>query len=90
MRGVRRRATAEALLRGLGSSSSSSSSSGLGGGKTVVFVNAIATARRVAATLELLGVAAKPLHAELQQRQRLKVNAYDRSSRRKVNSNSEF
>jgi len=75
----RRRHAAESLLRGMPSPSSSSSSATSSGGllgdgnKTVVFVNAIATARRVSATLELLGIAAKPLHAEMQQRQRLKV-----------------
>jgi len=71
----RRRHAAESLLRGMHSLQDSSSSGGLlgDGTKTVVFVNAIATARRVSATLELLGIAAKPLHAEMQQRQRLKV-----------------
>jgi ATP-dependent RNA helicase DDX24/MAK5 len=42
-------------------------------GRTLIFVNAIATAKRVAATLTLLGVKAKAIHAEMQQRQRLKA-----------------
>ncbi len=44
-----------------------------GKSRTIVFVNAIASARRVAATLQALGVRAKCLHAEMQQRQRLRV-----------------
>lgn len=42
-------------------------------GRTIVFVNAISSVRRVAALLRLLGLPAAPLHAEMQQRQRLKA-----------------
>jgi superfamily II DNA/RNA helicase len=42
-------------------------------GRTLVFVNAISAVRRVAALLKLLGVPAAPLHASMQQRQRLKA-----------------
>ncbi|CAN0074177.1 unnamed protein product [Discosporangium mesarthrocarpum] len=41
-------------------------------GRTLVFVNAIACARRLGALLTLLRVPATPLHAQMQQRQRLK------------------
>ena len=42
-------------------------------GRTLVFVNAVSALRRVAALLKLLGLPAYPLHAQQQQRQRLKV-----------------
>lgn len=41
-------------------------------GRTLVFTNAISTVRRVTSILRLLGVPASPLHASMQQRQRLK------------------
>ncbi len=41
--------------------------------RTIVFANAVSTIRRVAAILQQLGVPAAPLHASMQQRQRLKV-----------------
>lgn len=41
-------------------------------GRTIVFVNAISSVRRLAALLKLLGLPAAPLHAGMQQRQRLK------------------
>ncbi|KAI0225300.1 ATP-dependent RNA helicase, partial [Massospora cicadina] len=41
-------------------------------GRTLVFVNSIDTIRRLVPLLGLLGVAAFPLHAQMQQRQRLK------------------
>ncbi|CAN0374955.1 unnamed protein product, partial [Ectocarpus fasciculatus] len=41
-------------------------------GRTLVFVNAIAIARRLSALLCALNVPATPLHAQMQQRQRLK------------------
>ncbi|CAM9425997.1 unnamed protein product, partial [Sphacelaria rigidula] len=41
-------------------------------GRTLIFVNAIACARRVAAVLCALKIPATPLHAQMQQRQRLK------------------
>ncbi|CAM9485006.1 unnamed protein product, partial [Choristocarpus tenellus] len=41
-------------------------------GRTLIFVNAIACARRVVSLLVLLNVPATPLHAQMQQRQRLK------------------
>jgi ATP-dependent RNA helicase DDX24/MAK5 len=42
-------------------------------GRTLVFVNAVSALRRVAALLKLLGLPAYALHAQQQQRQRLKV-----------------
>jgi Lhr-like helicase len=42
-------------------------------GRTIVFANAVSTIRRVAAILQQLGIPAAPLHASMQQRQRLKV-----------------
>ncbi len=42
-------------------------------GRTLVFVNAISSVRRVAALLKLLGLPAVALHASMQQRQRLKA-----------------
>lgn len=42
-------------------------------GRTLVFVNAVSSTRRVAALLKLLGLPATALHAQQQQRQRLKV-----------------
>jgi Lhr-like helicase len=39
----------------------------------LVFVNSILSAKRVAATLVTLGIDAKPLHAEMPQKQRLKA-----------------
>lgn len=42
-------------------------------GRTLVFVNAISSVRRVAAILKALGLPAHALHAQQQQRQRLKV-----------------
>ncbi|PRW59446.1 DEAD-box ATP-dependent RNA helicase 13 isoform A [Chlorella sorokiniana] len=42
-------------------------------GRTIVFVNAISAVRRLAAILKLLGLPAQPLHAGMQQRQRLKA-----------------
>ena len=42
-------------------------------GRTLVFVNAISAVRRVAAILKALGLPAHALHAQQQQRQRLKV-----------------
>lgn len=42
-------------------------------GRTIVFVNAISSVRRLAAILKLLGLPAQPLHAGMQQRQRLKA-----------------
>ncbi|CAN0070464.1 unnamed protein product, partial [Hapterophycus canaliculatus] len=41
-------------------------------GRTLIFVNAIAIARRLSALLCTLNVPATPLHAQMQQRQRLK------------------
>ncbi|GAX73897.1 hypothetical protein CEUSTIGMA_g1347.t1 [Chlamydomonas eustigma] len=41
-------------------------------GRTLVFVNAISSVRRVAAILKILGIPAHALHAQQQQRQRLK------------------
>lgn len=41
-------------------------------GRTLVFTNAISAVRRLAALLKLLGVPVYPLHASMQQRQRLK------------------
>lgn len=41
-------------------------------GRTAVFCNAVSAVRRVAALLGLLGVRALPIHAQQQQRQRLK------------------
>lgn len=43
------------------------------GGRTLVFVNAISSVRRLAAVLRTLGLPAGPLHASMQQRQRLKA-----------------
>jgi ATP-dependent RNA helicase DDX24/MAK5 len=40
-------------------------------GRTIVFVNAISSVRRLAALLKLLSLPASPLHAGMQQRQRL-------------------
>ncbi len=42
-------------------------------GRTLVFVNAISSVRRVAAILKQLGLPAHALHAQQQQRQRLKA-----------------
>jgi hypothetical protein len=42
-------------------------------GRTIVFVNAVSALRRVAAVLKLLGLPTHSLHAQQQQRQRLKV-----------------
>lgn len=42
-------------------------------GRALVFVNAVSALRRVAALLKLLGLPAAALHAQQQQRQRLKV-----------------
>ncbi|KAK9811744.1 hypothetical protein WJX72_009411 [[Myrmecia] bisecta] len=42
-------------------------------GRTLVFVNAISSIRRLGALLKLLGLPAAPLHASMQQRQRLKA-----------------
>ncbi|EFN53172.1 hypothetical protein CHLNCDRAFT_25981 [Chlorella variabilis] len=42
-------------------------------GRTIVFVNAISSVRRLGAILKLLGVKALPLHAGMQQRQRLRA-----------------
>ncbi|KDD74614.1 DEAD/DEAH box helicase, partial [Helicosporidium sp. ATCC 50920] len=42
-------------------------------GRTLVFVNAIAAARRLTAILKILGLPVQALHAEQQQRQRLKA-----------------
>lgn len=42
-------------------------------GRALVFVNAVSALRRVAAVLKLLGLPAQALHAQQQQRQRLKV-----------------
>ena len=47
-------------------------------GRTIVFVNAISSLRRVAALLKHLGLPAAPLHASMQQRQRLKVRGKNR------------
>jgi ATP-dependent RNA helicase DDX24/MAK5 len=41
-------------------------------GRTICFVNSIDTIRRLTPQLELLGIKAYPLHAEMQQKQRLK------------------
>ena len=41
-------------------------------GRTIVFVNAISSVRRLAAVLRLLGLPAHPLHSGMQQRARLK------------------
>jgi ATP-dependent RNA helicase DDX24/MAK5 len=41
-------------------------------GRTLVFTNTIAVARRVVSILRLLKFSVHPLHAQLQQRQRLK------------------
>ena len=46
-------------------------------GRTVVFVNAVTAVRRVAAILKTLGLPAHALHAQQQQRQRLKVRMKD-------------
>lgn len=43
-------------------------------GRTLVFVNAVTALRRVAALLKLLGMPVHALHAQQQQRQRLKVS----------------
>ncbi|GBF94480.1 DEAD-box ATP-dependent RNA helicase [Raphidocelis subcapitata] len=42
-------------------------------GRALVFVNAVSSLRRVAAVLKLLGLPAQALHAQQQQRQRLKA-----------------
>ena len=42
-------------------------------GRTLVFVNAISSVRRLAALLKLLRLPAQALHASMQQRQRLKA-----------------
>ncbi|KAL4431591.1 hypothetical protein ABPG77_001433 [Micractinium sp. CCAP 211/92] len=42
-------------------------------GRTIVFVNAISSVRRLVAILKLLGLPAQALHAGMQQRQRLKA-----------------
>jgi hypothetical protein len=42
-------------------------------GRALVFVNAVSSVRRLAAVLKLLGLPAVALHAQQQQRQRLKV-----------------
>lgn len=42
-------------------------------GRTIVFVNAVSSLRRVAAILKILGLPAQALHAQQQQRQRLKA-----------------
>ena len=42
-------------------------------GRTLVFVNAVSSVRRLAALLRLLQVPALALHASMQQRQRLKA-----------------
>jgi hypothetical protein len=42
-------------------------------GRALVFVNAVTALRRVVALLRLLGLPATALHAQQQQRQRLKV-----------------
>lgn len=42
-------------------------------GRALVFVNAVSSLRRVAAVLKLLGLPSTALHAQQQQRQRLKV-----------------
>ena len=41
-------------------------------GRTIVFLNAIDSVRRLHSVLKVLGVSAWPLHAQMQQRQRLK------------------
>lgn len=41
-------------------------------GRTLIFVNAISIARRLSVLLCALNVPATPLHAQMQQRQRLK------------------
>lgn len=41
-------------------------------GRTLVFVNSIANIRRIVPLLKLLRVPAWPMHAKMQQRQRLK------------------
>ena len=51
-------------------------------GRTIVFANAVSTIRRVAAILQQLGIPAAPLHASMQQRQRLKVGAKHSSCQR--------
>ena len=48
-------------------------------GRALVFVNAVSALRRVVALLKLLGVPAVALHAQQQQRQRLKVCTFTRS-----------
>jgi len=51
-------------------------------GRTVVFVNAIFILKRVTSLLQLLGVPVFPLHANMQQKTRLKrVNAFAAASR---------
>lgn len=42
-------------------------------GRTIVFVNAVSSVRRLAAILKLLGLPVHPLHAGMQQRARLKA-----------------
>jgi hypothetical protein len=42
-------------------------------GRTIVFVNAVSTVRRLAALLKLMGLPVSALHAQQQQRQRLKA-----------------
>lgn len=42
-------------------------------GRALVFVNAVSSVRRLGALLQLLGLPAYVLHAQQQQRQRLKV-----------------
>jgi ATP-dependent RNA helicase DDX24/MAK5 len=42
-------------------------------GQTIVFCNAISALRRVVALMKLLGIPAAALHANMQQRQRLKA-----------------
>lgn len=44
-------------------------------GRTLVFVNAISAVRRLSAILKILGLPVHTLHAQQQQRQRLKVGA---------------
>lgn len=60
------------LLVKYASESSSSELAAAGGSRTIVFCNSIDAARRLVSVLGVLGVTAVAIHAEMQQRQRLK------------------
>jgi len=53
-------------------------------GRALVFVNAVSIVKRISAILNALGIRARPLHAHLQQRQRLKILDQFKSEPRSV------